>query len=183
MDTPTASTYGPSVPDLDLDQEDLSYLEKRLLSEKLGLHMPLLQPLTLNEAPWPGYVYIISYGDTSQVITYQDQKVILAEYEAKESQRWVCRSIDGWLGFTNDPGESTYYMGYHRHDDQKLICRATHYQKNEMFCVRKRPQDGFQVLMVGDDRPYCLWPLSKKEDGQLAVVRGSKDWWGFTRTI
>ncbi|KAK6521224.1 hypothetical protein TWF506_001449 [Arthrobotrys conoides] len=71
-----------------------------------------LQPLTLNDAPWPGYVYIISYGGTSQVMTYHDKKVILAEYEGKPTQRWICHSRGGWLGFTNGPGETTFYMGF-----------------------------------------------------------------------
>ncbi|KAF3095469.1 hypothetical protein TWF102_007189 [Orbilia oligospora] len=180
MDTPKTSAYGPSVPDV--DQDHVSLLQRLLRSQKLGSNVPL-QELTLNDAPWPGNAYVISYGDTSQVLTYQDKKVVLADYEGKQSQKWICHSKDGWLGFNNEPGETTLFMGYRLVDDQTLLCQTSNHQAQEMFCVRKRPEEGFQVLMRSKKDYNFLWPLGKKEDGQLAVIRGSKDWWGFTRTI
>ncbi|KAF3113084.1 hypothetical protein TWF594_001691 [Orbilia oligospora] len=179
MDTPKTSAYGPSVPDV--DQDHVSLLERLLRSQKLGSNMPL-QQLTLNDAPWPGNAYVISYGNTSQVLTYQDNKVVLADYEGKQSQRWICHSQDGWLGFNSEPGETTLFMGY-TGSDQKLVCQVNHHMADEMFCIRKRPEEGFHFLMRSGNDKNFLWPLGKKEDGQLAVIRGSKDWWGFTRTI
>ncbi|KAK6351049.1 hypothetical protein TWF718_004223 [Orbilia javanica] len=88
----------------------------------------------------------------------------------------------GWLGFTNDPGETTYYMGYISMDDQRLICRDKMHTECAMFCVRKRDEAGFQILMLGGKDSLALWPLGTREDGQISVVRGSKDWWGFERT-
>ncbi|EGX43531.1 hypothetical protein AOL_s00215g267 [Orbilia oligospora ATCC 24927] len=187
MDTPktSISAYG-SLPDVDQDHVSLqarpvSLLEGLLRSQKLGSNVPL-QQLTLNDAPWPGNAYVISYGDTSQVLTYQDKKVVLADYEGKQSQRWICHSKDGWLGFNSEPGETTLFMGY-TGTDQKLVCQTSNHQAHEMFCIRKRPEEGFQFLTRSGKDYNFLWPLGKKEDGQLAVIRGSKDWWGFTRTI
>ncbi|KAK6534372.1 hypothetical protein TWF281_005695 [Arthrobotrys megalospora] len=171
MDTPRTSTYGSSATDFDRD--DLSQYLKSSMATPM---------LTFNDPPWPGSVYVISYGDTSQVMTYQDGKVILADYEGKSTQRWVCHSQDGWLGFTNDPGESTLHMGFDRGDEQKLICRARHPQWDEMFCVRKRPETGFRMLMKSGGDSHLLWPLARNSDGRLGVIRGSDDWWGFTKT-
>ncbi|KAF3229111.1 hypothetical protein TWF191_001665 [Orbilia oligospora] len=72
---------------------------------------PKLKILTGNDAPWPGSSYIIGYQNTSKVLTYKDGDVVLAEYEGKPTQRWACHARDGWLGFANDPGETTLWLG------------------------------------------------------------------------
>ncbi|KAK6361719.1 hypothetical protein TWF730_005433 [Orbilia blumenaviensis] len=162
MSTPTTSNFEAS--DTDFDQ---------------GMDRPVL---TLNDPPYPGYAYIISYRDTPEVITYHNEGVTISNYEGKLAQRWVCHSKDGWLGFTNDPGETTFFMGYHKPQDQTLVCNVNHHKQNEMFCVRKKAEEGFQILMRSGKDYSALWPVGKHKNGNIAVVRGSDDWWGFTKT-
>ncbi|KAF3925937.1 hypothetical protein ABW20_dc0106066 [Dactylellina cionopaga] len=134
--------------------------------------------LKLNDAPWPGYTYIINQADTSKVLTYSNGGVVLAEFEGKQSQRWVCHSTDGWLGFANDPGESTVFLGYDSPEKGKLHCKAKQHRSYEMFCVRKRPEDGFQLLMKSEG---SLRPMGVDKDGSVAMIRYSESWWGFTK--
>ncbi|KAK6502953.1 hypothetical protein TWF481_007991 [Arthrobotrys musiformis] len=173
MDTPTTSTYAPSTADTEYAERFISeYLTSTEASTTSG------PKLTLNDGPWPGHIYIISYQDTSQVLTYHKEKgVVLQDYDGSHSQRWTCHSKHGWLAFAANPGESTLFLG---HYDSKLRCRATEVQWNEMFCVRKRLKglDGFQVLMRSHD--ISLWPVGVHDDSDVAVLRGSEAWWGFT---
>ncbi|EWC45537.1 hypothetical protein DRE_05395 [Drechslerella stenobrocha 248] len=150
---------------------------EKLLTESLNAEQLLL--LYGEDAPWPGSTYIISEKDTSNVITFEDKKVILAEYNPGQSnQRWVCHAKDGWLGFTNDPGMSTVYMGYY--EKSKLRCYQSHLLAQEMFCVRKRPEGGFQMLMRDGEK---LVPVGRDADKDLAVIKGwgTDAWWGFTK--
>ncbi|KAK6361718.1 hypothetical protein TWF730_005432 [Orbilia blumenaviensis] len=132
--------------------------------------------LVLNDPPWPGHTYIIRFEDTSRVITYdKDKGILLAEYDGEPSQKWICHAKEGWLGFTNDPGESTLFIGHY--NNKKLHCWVSHHLPGEMFCIRKRLGNGFQVLArVGGS----LHPVGVDEAGDPAVVRHSKVWWGFT---
>ncbi|KAK6534373.1 hypothetical protein TWF281_005696 [Arthrobotrys megalospora] len=166
MDTPKSSTYDPSVAGL--DQNDLS--------QRLKMN-PKIPELTLNDGPWPGHIYVISYMDTPRVFTYHSQRgVTLMDYEGSVAQRWICHSQDGWLGFVADPGDTTAYIG---HIQKKLRCCVNHHKKNEMFSVRKRLKglDGFQVLMRFED---SLHPIGIDGDGDVAMIKGSDAWWGFT---
>ncbi|KAF3280220.1 hypothetical protein TWF970_002970 [Orbilia oligospora] len=168
MDTPTTSTYAPSIADTD----------QNYYSEVFISNVNAIPELTLNDAPWPGHIFIISYQDTNQVLTYHKEKgVVLQEYDGSHSQRWICHSKSGWLGFTANPGDTTTYLA---HYDWKLRCRDTMINWNGMFCVRKRLKrlDGFQILMRGNDD--SLWPVGMHEDSDVAVLQGSDAWWGFT---
>ncbi|RVD88430.1 uncharacterized protein DFL_002616 [Arthrobotrys flagrans] len=170
MDTPTTSTYGPSIADTDIDP--------KYLSQRFASSVTVHPELTLNDAPWPGHIFIISHQDTSQVLTYDKEKgIVLKEYDGSQAQRWICHSKSGWLGFAADPGENTAFIG---HYDWKLRCRVPHLQWNEMFCVRKRLKglDGFQILMRGNED--SLWPVGIYDDGDVAIMSGSEAWWGFT---
>ncbi|KAK6534374.1 hypothetical protein TWF281_005697 [Arthrobotrys megalospora] len=139
-----------------------------------------LNILTGNDAPWPGYVYIISHGDSNKVLTYKDKKVIIADYEGKSTQRWVCHSRDGWVGLANDPGETTHFLGFDNPEDKepKIGCAAVHLNVWEMFCVRKRPEEGFVILMRFKD---TLRPMRLNKEGNLIVGRNWDHWWGFTK--
>ncbi|KAK6521222.1 hypothetical protein TWF506_001447 [Arthrobotrys conoides] len=168
MDTPTTSTYAPSTADVD----------ENYLPERFTRSISTIPELTLNDAPWPGHIFIISFQDTNQVLTYHKERgVVLQEYDGSHFQRWVCHSRLGWLGFTANPGETTAYIG---HDNWKLRCRCTELKWSEAFCVRKRLKglDGFQVLMRGDHD--SLWPVGVHDDSDVAVLQGSEAWWGFT---
>ncbi|EGX43530.1 hypothetical protein AOL_s00215g266 [Orbilia oligospora ATCC 24927] len=139
--------------------------------------MPVNQ-LSCNDPPWPGHIYVIKYQDTSRVMTYDRSKgIVLAAYNGGSNQRWTCHSKDGWLGFANDPGETTLFMGHYDNRQEKLHCWVNHHLPGEMFCVRKRLEDGFQVLgRIGGN----LHPVGLDEAGDAAVIRHSEAWWGFT---
>ncbi|EGX43532.1 hypothetical protein AOL_s00215g268 [Orbilia oligospora ATCC 24927] len=142
---------------------------------------PKLKILTGNDAPWPGSSYVIGYQNTSKVLTFKDQGVILAEYEGKPTQRWACHARDGWLGFANDPGETTRWLGFDdiNKTDPLLICWAPNINGSwETFCVMKRPEDGFLVFKRVDER---LRPIGTGPDGSLSVRGNWYHWWGFTK--
>ncbi|KAK6534371.1 hypothetical protein TWF281_005694 [Arthrobotrys megalospora] len=145
------------------------------LLQTLKLHTTVPE-LNSNDPPWPGHIYVIRHADTSRVITYnKDRGIVLAEYDGKPSQKWVCHSKDGWLGFANDPGETTLFLGHY--ENQKLNCWVNHHLPGEMFCVRKKLGDGFQILARIEKG---LQPVGVDEAGDPAVVRNSDTWWGFT---
>jgi len=158
------------------DAELLFRKESLEFDSKMGNKM---NALTGNDAPWPGYAYIISEGNTNKVMTFSNKSVVLEDYDGKSTQSWVCHSNDGWLGFINDTGDTSSYMGWESDKNPRLICKVPWLKWNENFCVRKRPQDGFQMLMRRGDRALC--PLGKDKDGHLAPVKDSKAWWGFTK--
>ncbi|KAF3113083.1 hypothetical protein TWF225_004812 [Orbilia oligospora] len=142
---------------------------------------PKLKILTGNDAPWPGSSYVIGYQNTSKVLTYKDQNVVLAEYEGKPTQRWACHARDGWLGFANDPGETTLWLGIgdDKKTDPPLLCRVYGILGSwETFCVMKRPEDGFLVLKRVKER---LRPIGTGPDGSLSVRVNWGHWWGFTK--
>ncbi|KAJ6264635.1 hypothetical protein Dda_0784 [Drechslerella dactyloides] len=157
------------------------------MAPKPALRSVHLQPMdpkpTLkgDDAPWPGSVYVINEGNTTNVITYDDETTILKEYEpGNPRQQWVCHARDGWLGLTNDPGESTVFLGYGMQHQPAILCRALHMQRNEMLCVRKRPGEGFQILMRYDDG---LRPMGVNYfmNGCIEMIRNSETWWNFTK--
>ncbi|KAK6351051.1 hypothetical protein TWF718_004225 [Orbilia javanica] len=171
MDTPTTST----ATDETLTIADMHDVVARFYPPSSVSQTP---ELTLNDGPWPGHIFIISYENTSKALTYHKEKgVVLEEYNGSQSQRWVCHSKLGWLGFTANPGETTTFIG---HYDWKLRCRFSELHRSEMFCVRKRLKglDGFQILMRAEEDG--LWPVGVHEDSDVAVLRGSEAWWGFT---
>lgn len=149
-------------------------LAPQLQGLKLNIDTPIKE-LSSNDPPWQGHIYVIKYQDTSRVLTYdKDKGIVLAQYEGKSSQRWICHAKEGWLGFSNDPGETTLFMGHY--DNRKLHCWVNHHLPGEMFCIRKRLGDGFQVLArIGQS----LHPVGLDEAGDPAVIRHSEAWWGF----
>ncbi|KAK6351050.1 hypothetical protein TWF718_004224 [Orbilia javanica] len=155
------------------DSCDLSGSTLQVRRSRINIGVPVKE-LSSDDPPWQGHIYIIKYQDTSRVLTYNNDKgIILADYEGKTSQRWICHIKDGWLGFASDPGETSLFMGHH---NAKLICAVNHPQAGEMFCVRKRLGDGFQILArVGQN----LHPVGLDIAGDPAVIRHSVDWWGF----
>ncbi|KAK6336560.1 hypothetical protein TWF696_002109 [Orbilia brochopaga] len=131
------------------------------------------------DPPEPGSVYIISESDTSNVITNESGRINLSEFGGvpKKSQKWVCCRSGGWLGFTNDAGDATVYLG---HDIRGvLICTATWHLPWEHFCVRKRAAGGFEILM----RHWLgMQPVGHRYDGALLGKREDADtWWNFTK--
>ncbi|EPS41120.1 hypothetical protein H072_4977 [Dactylellina haptotyla CBS 200.50] len=147
---------------------------------------PMLPPpradgLRFNDPPWPGSVYVITEANTTQALTYySDGSVGLTSYQrGTKHQRWTCRERDGWLAFTAEASDSVVFLGYSAWPSGPTMrCTATEEQFNEMFCVRKRSEDGFQVLMR---RNNGLRPLGKDGGGTLAVVEVSDLWWGFSK--
>ncbi|KAK6521225.1 hypothetical protein TWF506_001450 [Arthrobotrys conoides] len=167
IDTPATTEY------LGLEEDKFSEINKS--SE------PKLKILTGNDAPWPGNSFIIGYQNTSKVLTYKGQGVVLAEYEGKPTQRWACHAQNGWLGFANDPGETTYWLGIgdNKETDPLLICRITGiHGRLETFCVMKRPDDGFLVFKRVKER---LRPIGIGPDGSVSVRANWAHWWGFTK--
>ncbi|KAF3178862.1 hypothetical protein EYR41_000721 [Orbilia oligospora] len=172
METPcTPNSYDSSVP------HQKGGLTLQLQSLRINIDTPVDQ-LSCNDPPWPGHIYVIKYQDTSRVLTYDKGKgIVLAEYKGKSNQRWTCHSKEGWLGFANDPGETTLFMGHYDNKQGKLHCWVNHHLPAEMFCVRKRLEDGFQILgRIGGN----LHPVGLDKAGDAAVIRHSEAWWGFT---
>ncbi|KAK6502952.1 hypothetical protein TWF481_007990 [Arthrobotrys musiformis] len=168
METPTSTSS--TLP----QSTEVEGLAHQLENLRPNIDTPVKQ-LSANDPPWQGHIYVIKYQDSSRVLTYgEPEGVILAEYEGKPTQRWICHIKEGWLGFTNDPVETTAYLGHYQ--TMKLHCRATHHLHQEMFCVRKRLGEGFQILARFDQ---SLHPVGIDEAGDPAVVRYSEEWWGF----
>ncbi|KAJ6257890.1 hypothetical protein Dda_7680 [Drechslerella dactyloides] len=135
--------------------------------------------LSGEDPPEPGSIYIISEADTSGVITNQSGRIDLTSFGGvpENSQKWVCCRSGGWLGFTNDAGDSTVYLG---HDSRGiLICTATWHLPWEHFCVRKRAAGGFEIMVR---HWFGLQPLGRRYDGTLLGKREIADtWWSFTK--
>ncbi|KAK6349914.1 hypothetical protein TWF696_006174 [Orbilia brochopaga] len=183
VSTEKTSTWPPAPPPefelFDPEPVESKPVRHKRAEHKPVEHKPAKPTLKGDDAPWPGGTYIISEGNTSKVITNRDGTAVLMDFEpGKTSQQWVCHAKEGWLAFANDPGESTVFLGFYQQGDPKLLCNAPHMKKNEMVCVRKRPDDGFQILMRYDDG---LRPLGVKECGNLAMIRHSEAWWNFTK--
>ncbi|KAK6509356.1 hypothetical protein TWF481_004107 [Arthrobotrys musiformis] len=142
---------------------------------------PTLLPISRNDPPQPGSIYIINESTTSKVITNQSGKIVLTEYngEPQKSQRWVCQRSGGWLGFTNDAGPDTTYLG---HDPRGiLICTATWHLPWEHFNVLKREGDGFEFMVR---HWFGSLPLGYRDDGANLGKREIPDtWWGFTKVV
>ncbi|KAK6351048.1 hypothetical protein TWF718_004222 [Orbilia javanica] len=170
IDTPTATEcIGP-------ENE-----ERKTPGEGDKASAPRLKILTGNDAPWPGNSYIISYQNTSKVLTFEDKNVVLAEYEGKATQRWACHSRDGWLGFANDPGDTTRWLGISTSDqaDSALVAKAVSLSGGlNGFCIMKRPEDGFLILKKVNER---LRPIGTGPDGSLSIRSNWGHWWAFTR--
>ncbi|KAF3915064.1 hypothetical protein ABW21_db0205358 [Orbilia brochopaga] len=131
------------------------------------------------DPPEPGSIYIISESNTSNVITNDSGRINLKTFDRvpEKSQKWVCCRSGGWLGFTNDAGDATVYLG---HDIRGvLICTATWHLPWEHFCVRKRGAGGFEILM----RHWLgMQPVGYRYDGAHLGKREEADtWWSFTK--
>ncbi|KAK6355475.1 hypothetical protein TWF696_004572 [Orbilia brochopaga] len=137
--------------------------------------------LTFNDAPWPGSTYAITAGNTSNAITfYGGDSIKLSYYHpGQASQRWTCRTLDGWLGFTIEPGDSAVYLGFTPWPYRPTLrAISTEHKFNEMFVVMKRAENGFTVFMRDGDK---LRPLGVDGGGTLARVEVTDMWWGFTK--
>ncbi|KAF3156990.1 hypothetical protein TWF569_003911 [Orbilia oligospora] len=149
--------------------------------EKSMDEKPKILAINRNDPPQPGSIYIINESSTSKVITNEGGKVVLTEYngEPKKSQKWVCQRSGGWLGFTNDAGPDTTYLG---HDHRGiLICTATWHLPWEHFNVHKREGDGFEFMVR---HWFGSLPLGYRDDGANLGKREIPDtWWGFTKIV
>ncbi|KAK6361720.1 hypothetical protein TWF730_005434 [Orbilia blumenaviensis] len=165
------SDYTPSTTEY--QDTEQGYHTAELLVTKPNL-------LTGNDAPWPGNSYIISYQNTSQVLTFVNNNAVLTEFEGKPTQRWSCHSKNGWFGFANDPGESTRWLGFTKLDDTDAPLRCASFDLNgwEMFCVAKRPDDGFVILARINDK---LKPVGAFNNGTLSAQSNWDHWWSFTK--
>ncbi|KAK6516634.1 hypothetical protein TWF506_006532 [Arthrobotrys conoides] len=188
--------YTPSENDIDSFQSDSSKTQSSPQSDnkpptpKADTPDPVenkaeknLKVLTINrnDPPQPGSIYIINESTTSKVITNQGGKIVLKEYngEPEKSQKWVCQRSGGWLGFTNDAGPDTTYLG---HDPRGiLICTARWHLPWEHFNVHKREGDGFEFMVR---HWFGSLPLGYRDDGANIGKREIPDtWWGFTKVV
>ncbi|KAK6536353.1 hypothetical protein TWF281_000592 [Arthrobotrys megalospora] len=174
VDVPTEAQPQPTLP-TELDAENTGSVEQSAVEQPKGLS------INRNDPPQPGSIYIINESTSSKVITNEGGRIILAEYngEPKKSQRWVCQRSGGWLGFTNDAGPETTYLG---HDARGvLICTATWHLPWEHFNVLKREGDGFEFMVR---HWFGSLPLGFRDDGANLGKREIPDtWWGFTKVV
>ncbi|KAF3191582.1 hypothetical protein TWF106_004287 [Orbilia oligospora] len=163
------------------DQPAASKADKADPVEKSVDEKPKVLTINRNDPPQPGSIYIINESTNSKVLTNEGGRVVLTEYngQPKKSQKWVCQRSGGWLGFTNDAGPDTTYLG---HDHRGiLICTATWHLPWEHFNVHKREGDGFEFMVR---HWFGSLPLGYRDDGANLGKREIPDtWWGFTKIV
>ncbi|KAK6517124.1 hypothetical protein TWF506_007001 [Arthrobotrys conoides] len=136
------------------------------------------------DSPWPGSMYIITEGDSTQALTYMDngRNVKLTNYRKGDAnQIWTCDESDGWLSFGHTATYgSTVHLGYRPWPfDATLYCDAPVASFNEQFEARSRPKGGFQLRLRNG---YGLEPLGWSGGTLSRVRRGSPEvWWRFTK--
>ncbi|KAF3912884.1 hypothetical protein AA313_de0206315 [Arthrobotrys entomopaga] len=136
-----------------------------------------------NDPPVPGGIYIINETTTTNVLTTSPLGEVtinpLKGGTPTQYQRWVCHHSDGWLGFANDGGMETRYLG---HDGKKqMICRAKVHRVWELMDARKREGDGFDIMVENYRGKLPMGVI--EQDGKRTVGRmpGTDVWWGFTK--
>jgi hypothetical protein len=135
------------------------------LSADLDDHDPLggADPGSFS-VPWPDSTFIIRSVASGQVMTLLDGQIVLAPLGGRGSIHWECVENKGWLGFRNLV--TGKFLG-HNGKRGGLCCSAGHYQDWEKFCVRKRPEGGYIMLMThwGD-----LWPVGMKVEQEVETL-------------
>ncbi|KAJ6264633.1 hypothetical protein Dda_0782 [Drechslerella dactyloides] len=114
-----------------------------------------------DDAPWPGKTYVITdLATPRKALTCGGSNSIvdLQPYSGLPSQHWRCHIMDGWFEFANDTDEagSTLYLEYHAQPGHSPIgflqCSKRSTGRSALFCVRKRPEYGFQIMAKHGER-------------------------------
>ncbi|XP_014557167.1 hypothetical protein COCVIDRAFT_97711 [Bipolaris victoriae FI3] len=122
--------------------------------------------------PWPGRTFIIRSHDTGQVITFLDGEIILDKPGGFGTFRWRCVERRGWLGF-RDP-VSARYMGY---DSRGWIrCAVDKHNDWEYICVRKRPEGGYVLLVLVENKLLPMGVCSQETGGVVRQRVKIRDW-------
>ncbi|KAK6363130.1 hypothetical protein TWF730_000579 [Orbilia blumenaviensis] len=172
--TPVETPLLPQVPEPKVDSVNIAKSNVEVREQ------PKVFTINRNDPPQPGSVYIINESSTSQVITNDGGRITLTNFDGdlKKSQMWTCVRSDGWLGFTNNPGHETKYLG---HDFLgSLVCTAALHLAWEHFNVMKREGDGFEIMVR---HWFGSLPLGFRGDGRLGKGAVRQTWWGFTKVI
>jgi hypothetical protein len=114
--------------------------------------------------PWPGSTFIIRSVSSGQVITLLDGKIVLAPLGGRGSIHWECVETKGWLGFRNLV--TNKFLG-HNGKRGTLCCEAKKHLDWEHFCVRKRPEGGYIMLMTHYDG---LWTVGIKAEQEVETL-------------
>ncbi|KAI4135459.1 MAG: hypothetical protein LQ341_005872 [Variospora aurantia] len=129
-------------------------------------------PLSFSLVPWPNSTFVIRCVSSGRVITLLEGQITFTTLPPRGcrhhgggggSVHWACVESNGWLGFLNIV--SGRYLG---HDSKgKLCCSANRHRRWEHFCVRKRPQGGYVLLMRHWDGICCVGVKKEEEQGRV----------------
>jgi len=100
-----------------------------------------------SSVPCAGSTFIIRSASSGKLITLLEGQVVLASPGSRGSVHWACVEIIGWIGFRSPV--SGRYLGHDSHG--KLCCTADKHSNWEKFCVRMRPEGGYNLLMTHFD--------------------------------
>jgi len=145
---------------------------------------PKLFTFAKNDPPVPGGVYIINEANTRNVLTTSPLGEVTLnplEETPTQYQRWVCHHSNGWLGFANDGGTETRYLG---HDGmQQMICRAKAHRLWELMDARKKEKNGFDIMVENYHGKLPMGVIERDGKRTLGRVRETDVWWGFTKVV
>ncbi len=98
--------------------------------------------------PWPGNIFIIRSVPCGRVIALLGGRVVLAPIGGHGAIHWDCVESEGWLGFRNLVTDR--YLGYN--EEGRMHCESDQHAEWEKFCVRMRPEGGYVLLMINDEK-------------------------------
>jgi hypothetical protein len=102
-------------------------------------------PRASSDIPWPGSTFLIRDISSGHVLTLDHGQVVVTPPGGRgPSVHWACVERNGWLGFRNVA--SGNFLGHNW--TGWLVCAAAQQQGFESFCVRARPDRGFELLMT-----------------------------------
>ncbi|KAL8971580.1 MAG: hypothetical protein Q9197_003201 [Variospora fuerteventurae] len=152
-----------------LDDDDDPKLSRSFNSSSSSSFSP-----SFSLVPWPNSTFVIRCVSSGRVITLLEGQITFTTLPPRGrhhggggggggSVHWACVESNGWLGFLNIV--SGRFLG---HDSKgKLCCTAARQRGWEHFCVRKRPEGGYVLLMRHYDGVCCVGVKKEEEQGRV----------------